>query len=374
MALWGSRLAKLAQFLATAGTVPETAISTSEVDTTLRLAPDGTGGVEWGTGGAGGGVFPNFGDGSDGSTTINSGTFTLAVGGSNLITTNLLQRDAYFDDLTLNGGDLVTNGFRVFVAGTLTMTSGVIRCVANNGNNGSNGASGAGGAPGAAGTGAGAGNLGTNALGASGGLGGSGNAAGGVGGAAAQNTIGFPAVPAGSAGGASGTGNGGGAGGAAGAQVNTLADRPFSIWAATSFKTLAGAVIAAQSISGRAAGGGGGGSAALSGGGGGGAGGNSGQPMVICAHTITGTTDIQSIGGNGGNGGNGGGDNAGGGAGGNGGSGGFVGLVYHDIAGWSGSVDVSSGTGGTGGTAVGLGVVGSNGVASNDGKALLYEV
>lgn len=55
MALFGKRLAKLAQFLATGGTVPETAISTSETDTTLRLAPDGSGGVEWGTGGGGGG-------------------------------------------------------------------------------------------------------------------------------------------------------------------------------------------------------------------------------------------------------------------------------------------------------------------------------
>jgi hypothetical protein len=54
MANWATRLAKLAQALATAGTVPETSISTSETDTDLRLAPDGTGGVEWGTGGAGG--------------------------------------------------------------------------------------------------------------------------------------------------------------------------------------------------------------------------------------------------------------------------------------------------------------------------------
>lgn len=51
MALWNNRLAKLAQLLVTAGTVPETAISTAETDTGLRLRPNGTGGVEWGPGG-----------------------------------------------------------------------------------------------------------------------------------------------------------------------------------------------------------------------------------------------------------------------------------------------------------------------------------
>lgn len=55
MADWGVRLSKLAQFLATGGTVPETAISTAEMDTALVLHPDGGGGVEWDTDATGGG-------------------------------------------------------------------------------------------------------------------------------------------------------------------------------------------------------------------------------------------------------------------------------------------------------------------------------
>lgn len=52
MALWADRLAKLAQALAVAGTVPDTSISTAETDTSLRLAPDGAGAVEFVAGGA----------------------------------------------------------------------------------------------------------------------------------------------------------------------------------------------------------------------------------------------------------------------------------------------------------------------------------
>lgn len=46
-------------------------IQTDETDTTLRLAPDGVGGVEWGTGGGGGGsdLDGGFADSTYGGTT-----------------------------------------------------------------------------------------------------------------------------------------------------------------------------------------------------------------------------------------------------------------------------------------------------------------
>lgn len=67
-----------------------------------------------------------FGDGSDGSVTINSGTTTLV-------------RDMYYENLTITSpGVLNPNGYRVFVRGTLS-GNGTIR---RNGNNGSNGTSG----------------------------------------------------------------------------------------------------------------------------------------------------------------------------------------------------------------------------------------
>jgi hypothetical protein len=66
-------------------------------------------------GGGSGTTLDVFGDGQDGSVTINSGAFSVSVGGSALITANTLVRDAYFADLTLNGGDLDLDGYRLFV-------------------------------------------------------------------------------------------------------------------------------------------------------------------------------------------------------------------------------------------------------------------
>jgi hypothetical protein len=53
-----------------------------------------------------------FGDGSDGDVTLGAGTTTLA-------------RDMYYDDLTVpNGSTLAAAGFRIFVAGLLTVAAG----------------------------------------------------------------------------------------------------------------------------------------------------------------------------------------------------------------------------------------------------------
>ena len=51
-----------------------------------------------------------FGDGSDGNVDIISGTTTIT-------------RDMFYNNLTLSGGNLDTNGYRVFIKGTLTRSS-----------------------------------------------------------------------------------------------------------------------------------------------------------------------------------------------------------------------------------------------------------
>ena len=59
-----------------------------------------------------------YGDGSDGDVDINTGSFS-----SGPISSNALTRDAYFDNLTLSGGNLNTAGYRLFVKGILTINS-----------------------------------------------------------------------------------------------------------------------------------------------------------------------------------------------------------------------------------------------------------
>ena len=75
------------------------------------------------------------GDGSDGDVNINSGSFS-----SGPITSNQLTRDAYFNNLTLSGGDLDTNGYKLFIKGILTR-SGTYK-IKFNGNDGGAGGNG----------------------------------------------------------------------------------------------------------------------------------------------------------------------------------------------------------------------------------------
>lgn len=254
-----------------------------------------------------------FGDGSDGSVTISSPTS--------------LTRDMYYDSLVVNN-TLTTNGYRIFVKGTLS-GSGTIKYP--DGNAGSNGSATAG-AGGAAYT---AGGPLRNTAGANGGD----SSAGGAG---SDGYIG-------SAPGAGGNpGALGGAGGVAGAAVNSA---KFGIerWMVISMlMRVASGVVA---ITPRGAGGGGGDN---SGNGAGGGGGASGGVVWIAARNWGGTFTISAIGGNGGNGGSGG--NYGGGGGG--GAGGTA-VIIHITKTWTGSYSL---TGGTGGAAGGVGATaGGNG-------------
>jgi hypothetical protein len=98
-----------------------------------------------------------FGAGNDG---------TVSIGG-----TTTLGQDMYYDNLTVTG-TLKTNGYRVYVKGTLN-NSGTIECRGVIGGSGINNTSGAtGGAGGAGGVGANSGTLGGGATGGTGGIGG----------------------------------------------------------------------------------------------------------------------------------------------------------------------------------------------------------
>lgn len=130
-----------------------------------------------------------FGDGSDGAVTISGNT--------------TLSRDMYYSTLTINGGiTLNTNGYRVFVSGTLTNNG----TIANNGGNG--------GTP-TAGSGAPAGTLpgGVNGpTGASGGnnKGGGGGGGGGIVAIYAYNIVNNGTIQANGGNGGNGLGNQGG--------------------------------------------------------------------------------------------------------------------------------------------------------------------
>ncbi|GAI52614.1 unnamed protein product, partial [marine sediment metagenome] len=97
-----------------------------------------------------------FGDGSDGDITVNADPFTSGT----LIVNNILQRDAFFNNLTINvTRKLEPNGYRIFVKDTLT-NNGTIE------NNGGNGGNAAYDTPGAAGASSACGSIGASNAGA----------------------------------------------------------------------------------------------------------------------------------------------------------------------------------------------------------------
>lgn len=307
-----------------------------------------------------------FGDGSDGTVNINSGTFT-----SGPITNNVLTRDAFFASLTLSGGNLDTGGFRLFSKSTtINSTYGIHR----NGNDGSNGTAGTHGGP------AGSGGAGGTAL-ASGSVAG-GVAGGGGGGAGDAGTAGADVAKgmgaAGKAGGAgsAGAGGAGGAGGGAGSLTGTVFNYPRSFVSAYNLFDIfpSDTVVSLKTSAGSGGGGGGGadGIGWVDGGGGGGAGG-AGGICPIFSRTIVNNGFISADGGDGGDGGNHDGlCNAGGGGGGGGGSGGVVLLVYSNYSG-AGTKTAMGGAGGTGGEG-GAGSNGSNGGTGNDGVVIEIEI
>lgn len=331
-----------------------------------------------------------YGDGSDLTTVITAGV--------------TLNRDKFYEDMTVNSGVIVnTNGYRLFVNGTLT-NAGTIRHNGGNGGNGTNGANGgdgrAGGAGGSAGAIAAAGSLPAGEDGKVGGAGGDGAGSDAVGGSGTAGTAGDSVAKsvgsAGVAGAGGGTGGltpdraGGPAGGAgaAGSQTGTVFNKirnATSAYMLIDHQPSISQLLGSSGSGGSGGGGGGSGSVGISGdgGGGGGGGGGSGASggfVSIFAKTLINSGTISANGGNGGNGANGGNANSGtgnecggggGGGAGSGGSGGVVVLVYGSLTN-TGTISAnggSAGTIGTGGNGANGGNAGINGSAGNAGAS-----
>jgi len=305
-----------------------------------------------------------YGDGSDGDVTISGNTS--------------LSRDMYYNNLTVNTGVVLTsNGCRIFVKGTLTLTGtakiAYSNVAAGNGGNGTGAAGGAAGNAGAQLVGSASSTLPNGTVGLVGKIGGfNTNGISGANGSVSQMNV---QHSNGSVGGQGGTRSGGN-GGSGGTADYTLADKPIAYPQCIWIRTIS-AAINLNVILGTAPSSGSGGGEGANGGGGSGGSGGSGGPVVVVARIITGSGTIEAKGGAGGNGGNGfGTGNTGGGAGGNGGAGGWITLIYSDNTGWSGSCIVTGGTGGTGGAGGtgGTGLPGANGSNGPAGIVKTYRI
>jgi hypothetical protein len=286
--------------------------------------------------GAGAGVF---GDGSDGTVTLDGTTTVLGMVPSSSVYT--LTRDLFLAAATINSGVVInTNAEKIFCAGALT----------NNGTIRHNGISAAGAAGQAGPNSNGTGSITAGATGQQGGNGS--NASTGTAGTGAVFSVG------GGNGGAGGNGpaNTGGAGGAMTAIPAGVTPYRSIVQAAIGF-ALQSNTSFPNSPRGGGGGGGGAGDASSQGGGGGGGGGI----VIILAKTLAGTGAIQARGGNGGLGG---GTNAGGGGGGGGGN---VTVVSSSVSGGAIPGQTIDANGGTGGTKSGTGAQtnGSNGSAGS---------
>lgn len=333
-----------------------------------------------------------FGNGADGTYTLDGTQAAVAGLFSKSSNTYTLLRDAYFADLTITSSPAVTlnlAGFRLFVSGTLTL-NGTISTKGADGGTGGN-SSGSGG--GSAGTGASTPPTGFFKAtgGSNGGAGGTGfnppaSSGGGSSPAGTNVTNAFGSTGAQGGSGGAGTGSSPGGGGSAGAG-GTVTGPPASagnfqsIWYAALGKVLldgGNAVIpywggGASGGGGGGGGGSGGGTNSGNGGGGGGGGAASAYPIYIAAKIITGNGTIDGRGGTGGTGGSQGGpaSNSGGAGGGGGGGHGapFI-KIYNDDSGFTGSVLLTGGTGGTKGSGNG----GNNGNNGADGVTLAFKV
>ena len=343
----------------------------------------------------GGSAGFDYGDGSDGSTTI-SGTTTLT-------------RDMFYTTLTVaNGGLLKPNGFRVFASTSIEVQSG--GTISTNGGAGGTGVAGSnttgsgqrgtGGSGGAGGTAIPNGTLKTPGNGQAGTNGGNGDAntsANQLNGVAGSNETNGITSNSGVAGGNSGTGCGNSGGGGSqnssmGGTAGTITQvtKPSSIEIiASMLGALGGYGCSAGSGSGAGGGGGFGISSndSLGGGGGGGGAGAAGGILWLASPIVTVDSGgvMQSNGGNGGNGGvggnatgagSGGQSNGGGGGGGGGGGNGGLIIVISPAYTNNGSVTVSGGNAGSG-AAHGTGGAGniaptngSNGTAGNNGAII----
>ena len=300
---------------------------------------------------------PMFGTGVDGSVTISGGTTTLT-------------RDMHYTNLTITGGTLATNGFRVYVSGTLDLSfapagaiiagqslstpyaaaSAVWTLPGGNGGRGS----------GTGGTGAGSNGNGGNP----------------------GTTQNFPIIGGNSS--ASGNGGAGTNGGGTGANplytgtpTNALFPGGFigpiqTNYSYTPLNVLSGI--------GGGSGGVGGGDGTNAGGNSGG-GGNSSAAIGIWARNIQRGTNstaaiISAVGTVGGNGSSPAAGNTGGGGGGSGGGGGGVYIVVENLLGSTitNAIDVSGGAGGTGGNGHGTGGGGNGGGSGGSGQVQIVNL
>ncbi len=299
-----------------------------------------------------------FGTGADGAFSASSGTTTLT-------------RDMHWTSCTLSGSaSIVTNGYRVFVSGTLDISAATAGAISCNGNNGSSatsasGAFGPGGfamrTVGQSPTGGGGGGTATLAAGSAG-VAGISNAIGngGSGGAA------------GAGGASSGSGGAAGIGGAVGGQI------ALSTPTTAFFMPAIGVSICAGLVGG---GGGGGGGDGTNYGGGGGSGGSFGGTIALYARNIqrgsnTTVGVIQAKGGFGGAGYQAAGGNAAGGGGGGGGGGGFVYIITETLQGnaMTNGIDVSGGNGANGGVGAGTGKGGAGGTGGSSGSVQMINL
>lgn len=306
-------------------------------------------------------IYPELGNGSDGTLTFDGTTTILGmVPSANVYT---LTKDIYGTTITINNSITIeTGGYRIFATIEI-INNGIIKRSPNNGAVGGL----------AGGTGGAALSSGTIYGGLAGGNGalarnfGSGSTTGlsGSSGSSQTESIGS-AGAAGGAGGSDNAGHSGGSGGAAGSvtlSVQTINNVIFAV----SMREFQGELI--KYIKASAASGGGGEGGLLNGGitGGGGGGGSTGGIVFIAAKTITNNGTISANGGNGGNGSNGT-STSGGGGGGGGGNGGVVVLIYNSIT--TGTITVTGGTGGTAGTGGGTGASGINGSNGSTGSII----
>ena len=313
-----------------------------------------------------------YGDGSDGDVTT-AGNVTLSA-------------DVYANNYTIAAGHTVTtNGWRLFVKGTLTIAAtgqlGWPGVVGGDGGDGTNDADGTGGTAGTALTTANYlyGSLVGKAGGKGGGVTGAGNGTNGSNGVA--NSLGNN----GTTGGAGGAGATGPGTGSTGGTEGTVAvnGEPHNAYLAITMiddsDPSTPARFTANASSGSGGGGGGGsttGGDFVSGGGGGGGSASAGGIAVICARIIVNAGSITVAGGKGGDGGDGtdqqdvGTTGGGGGGGGAPGNGGVLLLVYNKLTN-TGTITVAAGAigaKGLGGTA-GVGTNGTDGDNSGTGSA-----
>lgn len=296
----------------------------------------------------------DFGSGDDGNVTISAGITTLTV-------------DTYYNNLTLSGtGKIKTNGYRLFVKGTLDISAATVGAISLDGNDGTAAATQAGAAGGAAYTAATVGANGAGGAGATGLVG-----AGAIGAAGTATT---PANGGSSGGGGAGGAGSGGAGGALRAGSAVANFQPFSRFT----HDLIRGVALVQGGCGGAGGSSGGGDGVVLGRGGGGGGAGGGVLAIWAANILkSGSTPagcISAHGGIGGNGAAGASGNVGGGGGAGGGGGGAVLVYYKTLSGpvVTNLIDASGGDGGNGGNGFGTGIGGNGGSGGNGGRIRTY--